>query len=163
MCAFVLGERLTPIDLWPPLWAFWVFWWWRVRIFPISIQPLSRLHMCGWFAWGNLTTKILTRTRLSPLFLFWLTVLQAIFGIICAGYDGVMDVPRGSEWLWCYRHLWALCAFLHNHCLAACPATIVTPFEFLRLPLITFVGAVMAKRWNGLSLSERLWCWQPIS
>ena len=32
---------------------------------------------------------------------------------------------------------------LHNHRPAVAPATIVTPFEFLRLPFTTFVGVLL--------------------
>lgn len=97
------------------------------------------------FAGATLATKILTRTETITAILFWLTVLQAVFGVICAGYDGVMDVPRGSEWLWVVIiGICGLCAhFCITTALQLAPATIVTPFEFLRLPLITFVGVVL--------------------
>jgi drug/metabolite transporter (DMT)-like permease len=97
------------------------------------------------FAGATLATKILTRTETITAILFWLTVLQAVFGVICAGYDGVMDIPRGSEWLWVFIiGICGLCAhFCITTALQLAPATIVTPFEFLRLPLITFVGVVL--------------------
>ena len=97
------------------------------------------------FAGATLATKILTRTETITAILFWLTVLQAVFGVICAGYDGVMDVPRGSEWLWVVIiGICGLCAhFCITTALQLAPATIATPFEFLRLPLITFVGVVL--------------------
>ena len=97
------------------------------------------------FAGATLATKILTRTETITAILFWLTVLQAVFGVICAGYDGVMDVPRGSEWLWVVIiGICGLCAhFCITTALQLAHATIVTPFEFLRLPLITFVGVVL--------------------
>ena len=97
------------------------------------------------FAGATLATKILTRTETITAILFWLTVLQAVFGVICAGYDGVMDFPRGSEWLWVVIiGICGLCAhFCITTALQLAPATIVTPFEFLRLPLITFVGVVL--------------------
>lgn len=97
------------------------------------------------FAGATLATKILTRTETITVILFWLTVLQAVFGVICAGCDGVIDVPRGGEWLWVIViGICGLCAhFCITTALQLAPATIVTPFEFLRLPLITVVGVIL--------------------
>ena len=45
------------------------------------------------FAWTTLMTKKLTRTETVTCVLFYLTVMQAVFGVICAGYDGDIAVP----------------------------------------------------------------------
>jgi drug/metabolite transporter (DMT)-like permease len=50
------------------------------------------------FAGATITTKLLTRTDTITCILFWLVVLQALFGLIMAGYDGQIDVPQGTEW-----------------------------------------------------------------
>ena len=97
------------------------------------------------FAGAALTTKLLTRTESVTCIMFWLTCMQAVFGIICAGYDGAVDVPFGREWLWV--GIISVCGLAAHFCitkaLQLAPATIVTPFEFLRLPMITLVGVVL--------------------
>ena len=54
-------------------------------------------------------------------------------------------MPRGGEWLWVVIiGICGLCAhFCITTALQLAPATIVTPFEFLRLPLITVVGVIL--------------------
>ena len=147
VCApLVLGERLTLIRFMAAAMGF-------IGILVVARPDFSDVNpaiiaaaLCAvGFAGATLATKILTRTETITAILFWLTVLQAVFGVICAGYDGVMDIPRGSEWLWVFIiGVCGLCAhFCITTALQLAPATIVTPFEFLRLPLITFVGVVL--------------------
>ena len=94
------------------------------------------------FAGATIATKLLTRTDTITCILFWLVVLQAIFGLIMAGYDGQIDVPRGTEWGWvALIGICGLCAhFCITSALQLAPATVVTPFEFLRLPMVSVVG-----------------------
>ena len=147
ICApFVLGERLTPIRFMAAAMGFFgILVVARPDFSDINPAIIAAALCAVGFAGATLTTKILTRTETITAILFWLTVLQAIFGIICAGYDGVMDVPKGSEWLWVVIiGICGLCAhFCITTALQLAPATIVTPFEFLRLPLITFVGVLL--------------------
>ncbi|MEK9574110.1 MAG: DMT family transporter, partial [Alphaproteobacteria bacterium] len=141
-----LGERLTPIRFMAAAMGFFgILVVARPDFSDINPAIIAAALCAVGFAGATLTTKILTRTETITAILFWLTVLQAIFGIICAGYDGVMDVPRGSEWLWVVIiGICGLCAhFCITTALQLAPATIVTPFEFLRLPLITFVGVLL--------------------
>jgi len=97
------------------------------------------------FAGATLCTKLLTRHESITGILFWLTVLQAVFGLICAGYDADIAVPQGPEILWVL--LIGVCGLSAHFCITTAlqlaPATIVAPFEFLRLPLVTFVGVVL--------------------
>ena len=94
------------------------------------------------FAGATITTKLLTRTETITCILFWLVVLQAIFGLIMAGYDGQIDVPQGTEWGW--LTLIGVCGLCAHFCITSAlqlaPATVVTPFEFLRLPMVSIVG-----------------------
>jgi drug/metabolite transporter (DMT)-like permease len=59
-----------------------------------------------------------------------------------AGYDGQIDVPRGTEWGWVT--LIGICGLCAHFCITSAlllaPATVVTPFEFLRLPMVSVVG-----------------------
>ena len=94
------------------------------------------------FAGATITTKLLTRTETITCILFWLVALQAIFGFIMAGYDGQIDVPQGTEWGW--LTLIGVCGLCAHFCITSAlqlaPATVVTPFEFLRLPMVSIVG-----------------------
>ena len=94
------------------------------------------------FAGATITTKLLTRTETITCILFWLVALQAMFGFIMAGYDGQIDVPQGTEWGW--LSLIGVCGLCAHFCLTSAlqlaPATVVTPFEFLRLPMVSIVG-----------------------
>ena len=94
------------------------------------------------FAGATITTKLLTRTETITCILFWLVALQAMFGFIMAGYDGQIDVPQGTEWGW--LSLIGICGLCAHFCITSAlqlaPATVVTPFEFLRLPMVSVVG-----------------------
>jgi drug/metabolite transporter (DMT)-like permease len=147
VCApLVLGERLTLIRFMAAAMGFFgILVVARPDFSDVNPAIIAAALCAVGFAGATLATKILTRTETITAILFWLTVLQAVFGVICAGYDGVMDIPRGSEWLWVFIiGVCGLCAhFCITTALQLAPATIVTPFEFLRLPLITFVGVVL--------------------
>lgn len=94
------------------------------------------------FAGAAITTKLLTRTQTITCILFWLTAMQAIFGLITAGYDGDIHVPNLIQSFWVV--IIGLCGLAAHFCitkaLSMAPAIIVTPFDFLRLPLISIVA-----------------------
>lgn len=147
ICApFVLGEKLTSTRfLAASLGFLGIFIGARPDFSSLSPAIIAAILCAFGFAGTALMTKILTRTESITAILFWLTVMQAIFGIICAGYDGVIDYPKGVEILWIVLiGICGLCAhFCITSALSLAPATIVTPFEFLRLPMISFVGVVL--------------------
>jgi drug/metabolite transporter (DMT)-like permease len=94
------------------------------------------------FACSIVCTKLLTRTETILGILFWLTAMQAVMGLIATGWDGDIAWPSAAAWPWV-----ALigCAGLVAHtcltnALAVAPATVVTPMDFLRLPVIALVG-----------------------
>lgn len=96
------------------------------------------------FALSGLFTRKLTRTETTTTILFWLTVMQAVFGIICAGYDGDIAWPSTAALPWL---LVISCAGLVAHfclttALSLAPASTVMPIDFARLPLIAVVGAL---------------------
>ena len=94
------------------------------------------------FAVANITTKKLTRTDSITCILFWLTVMQFIFGILCAGIDGQIDYPKGVELILII--IVGICGLGAHFCmtraLELAPALIVSPLEFLRLPFIAIIG-----------------------
>ncbi len=97
------------------------------------------------FAGTAIFTKRLTRTETITCILFWLTALQAVFGAICAGFDGDITLPNGSNAL---ALLIIGCAGLFAHfcltkALSIAPAMLVMPIDFLRLPVIAIVGILL--------------------
>ncbi|EHI48978.1 EamA-like transporter family [SAR116 cluster alpha proteobacterium HIMB100] len=94
------------------------------------------------FAGATIATKLLTRTETVTCILFWLVMWQALFGLVMAGYDGQMAFPSGAEWGWV--SLIGVCGLCAHFCITSAlqlaPATVVTPFEFLRLPMVSVVG-----------------------
>lgn len=94
------------------------------------------------FAGSAIFTKLLTRKEAITSILFWLTVMQAVFGIVCASYDGDVAVPSMGLMPWVVLvSVTGLAAhFCLTTALAHAPATIVMPFDFARLPVIAMIG-----------------------
>ena len=96
------------------------------------------------FALTNLLTRRLTRTETVTGILFWLTTLQLVFGLICAGYDGAIALPTAVNLPWVVViGLAGLCAhWCLTNALSLAPASTVMPIDFSRLPLVAVIGAL---------------------
>lgn len=94
------------------------------------------------FAGANIGTKILTRTQSITCIMFWLTIMQTGFGLIAAGYDGDIYIPPANNFIWLLIiGISGLTAhFSLTRALSLAPAIVVSPFDFLRLPLISIVA-----------------------
>ena len=97
------------------------------------------------FAGSILATKRLTRTETLTCILFWMTLTQIVFGLICAGLDGEITLPSAVSVPWLFV---IGCAGLMAHvclttALSIAPATLITPVDFLRLPLIAVIGLIV--------------------
>lgn len=95
------------------------------------------------FAGSIVSTRMLTRTETTFGILFWLTVMQAVMGLVTTGWDGQITWPSLANWPWvvvigCAGLLAHTCL---TNALSVAPAIVVTPMDFLRLPAITIVGA----------------------
>ncbi len=95
------------------------------------------------FAGSIVSTRMLTRTETTFGILFWLTVMQAVMGLVTTGWDGQITWPSLANWPWVVV---IGCAGLLAHtcltkALSVAPAIVVTPMDFLRLPAITIIGA----------------------
>lgn len=97
------------------------------------------------FAGSALFTKILTRTESILAILFWLTLMQTAFAVLCAGYDGDVAVPSQALLPWIVVvGLTGLSAHLClTRALSIAPATVVMPFDFARLPVVALVGIAL--------------------
>ena len=94
------------------------------------------------FAGSALFTKLLTRTESITCILFWLTTTQAVFGVVCAGYDGDIALPSAvtAPWLLLIGCAGLLAHFCLTKALSVAPAVVVIPFDFMRLPVIALIG-----------------------
>ena len=97
------------------------------------------------FAGSMIFTKILTRTETITCILFWLTVMQSVFGIAFAGFDGDVAWPSVAIWPWVVAvSIAGLAAhFCLTKALTLAPAVVVIPFDFARLPIIAVIGALV--------------------
>lgn len=141
----LLGERLTPMKLLVTAMGF-------IGILIItrpSPETLSwgvmaaALSAIG-FAGSAVYTKKLTYNVSLTGILFWLVVMQAVMGLICAGYDGEIAAPSAvtMPWLLLIGAAGLLAHFCLTKALSIAPASTVVPFDFARLPLIAIVGAL---------------------
>lgn len=143
---FLLGERITLIRAIAALMGF------------IGVLIVTRPDMAGintgvmmaassaiFFAFTIIFTKRLTRTQSITCILFYLTVLQLIFGFLTAGYDGDIALPDAETlpWLILIGVAGLLAHFCITNALAIAPATVVVPIDFVRLPVIAIIGMLV--------------------
>ncbi len=102
--------------------------------------------MCAFgFAGAMLATKMLSRTETVTCILFWLVSLQAAFGIVTAGIDGQIRLPDAESvpLLVIVGFTGLFSHFCITSALSVAPASIVSPMEFLRLPLFAVTGFLL--------------------
>ena len=146
LSALILGERLTPNRILAALLGF-------VGILIVARPSPETFHIglvaaalaAIGFAGSAVFTRRLTRTETITCILFWLTVMQSIFGVVCAGFDGDIALPAAASWPWVVL---IACAGLVAHfclttALSLAPATVVMPIDFARLPVIALVGVAL--------------------
>ncbi|MBR9836763.1 MAG: DMT family transporter [Rhodobacteraceae bacterium] len=143
---FVLGEKLTPTRALAAVLGF-VGILVVARPGPETINPgliAAALAAIG-FAGSAVTTRRLTRTETTVCILFWLTVMQSVFGLVCAGIDGDIAFPAATSWPWVV--LIAIAGLVAHYCLTTAlslaPAPVVMPIDFARLPVAALVGIIL--------------------
>ena len=114
---------------------------------PDTISPglIAAASSAVFFALSVMYTRLLTRTETVLCIMFWLTLMQAAFGIIFSAWDGDMVAPSAQTLPWLV--LIGLAGLLAHYCLtsalAIAPATVVVPIDFVRLPTIAIVGMLL--------------------
>ncbi len=116
----------------------------RPGVVEIQAGHLAGLFAAVGFAGNLLVTKRLSDTDSTLCILFWMTAFQIVFGLVCSIPFGFV-FPSGS-----ILHLvfWVGIAGIVAHfcltsALANAPASVVSPMEFLRLPIIAVVGMLL--------------------
>lgn len=142
----VLGERLTRARIMAAGLGF-------AGILIVARPDLTRLDpgvlaaaasaVC--FAATSLLTKKLTRGESVISILFWLTLMQFGFGLIGAGIDGQITLPTAQTlpWLALIGASGVLAHLSLTTALSLAPASYVVPIDFVRLPLIAVVAALI--------------------
>jgi drug/metabolite transporter (DMT)-like permease len=109
-----------------------------------SLSPgiIAALACAVGFAGAALATKRLTRRVSVTAILFWLALMQTALGLALAAYDGAIALPGRSDLPWvALMGIAGIGAHLGlTKALSLAPATLVTPIDFLRLPIIAVVG-----------------------
>ena len=142
----ILGEPLTRLRLMSVLAGF-VGILIVARPSPDTISPglIAAASSAVFFALSVMYTRLLTRTETVLCIMFWLTLMQAAFGIIFSAWDGDMVAPSVQTLPWLV--LIGLAGLLAHYCLtsalAIAPATVVVPIDFVRLPTIAIVGMLL--------------------
>ncbi len=111
----------------------------------ISYGLIAAAGCAVFFALTAIFTRMLTRTETITTILFYLTVMQAVFGLICAGYDGDIATPSAQALPWVIGIGCAglLAHFCLTKALSIAPASVVMPIDFVRLPTIAVVGMLL--------------------
>ena len=142
---FLLGERLTSARVLAALVGFIGVW---VVVRPdfsaLNIGVICAALSAIGFAGSAIFTRKLTRTETITCILFYLTVMQAAFGIIASGYDGDIALPSAVSvpWLVLIGCAGLLAHFCLTTALTLAPASVVMPIDFVRLPVIAVIGAL---------------------
>ena len=153
LAAVFLGERLTQPRIIAAVLGFAGVLM-VARPDPATLDPnvlIAAAAAIG-FAGSAIFTKLLTRTETVTCILFWLTAMQAIFGLITAGYDGDIALPtaQSAPWLILIAFAGLTAHFCLTKALILAPASIVMPIDFLRLPIIAVIGMLFYN--EGLDL-----------
>lgn len=139
----ILGERLTPMRALAAALGFaGIMIVARPDPETINAGVVAVASAAVFFALTMITTKRLTRTETIACILFWMTLIQVILGLVTAGYDGHIALPDAATlpWLVLVGCAGLLAHFCVTNALAIAPATVVVPFDFIRLPTIAVVG-----------------------
>lgn len=139
----ILGERLTRVRVIAALMGFGgILVVTRPGAESLNMGVVTAALSAVGFALSIVFTKRLTRSETITCILFYLTIMQAVFGIICAGWDGDIALPDATTlpWLLLIGCAGLLAHFCLTTALSIAPATVVVPIDFVRLPLIAVIG-----------------------
>ena len=116
----------------------------RPEIGAVNIGIIAATCAAIGFAGAAILTRKLTVQNSLTKILFFLTGLQIIFGLLCAGYDGDIALPSvaAAPWLILIGAAGLAAHFCMTKSLSLAPASLVMPVDFARLPLIAVIGVV---------------------
>lgn len=117
---------------------------------PFGAEGHSIGHVAGilsafGFAGSALATKKLTRVSTVADITFWIALMPLVFSLVITGSDGHIAVPPLSAFHWVLAI--GLCGigahYSMTRALTLAPATVAIPVDFLRLPAMAVLGALV--------------------
>jgi drug/metabolite transporter (DMT)-like permease len=140
---FFLSEKLTPIRLGSAIVGFaGILIVARPDQIGLSAGIIAAALCALFFAGTGIATKLLTRSQPVTSIMFWLVTIQAILGLVTAGYDGDIALPTSETLPWVI--LVGVAGLFAHFCITSAlnlaPAIFVYPMDFVRLPLAAVVG-----------------------
>ena len=141
----LLGEKITRIKATSVLIGFiGILVIARPNIDTLNPGVLTAALSAVGFAFTVIFTKRLTTTESITCILFYLTSMQLIFGLIAAGLDGNIMIPSTNTtyWLVLIGFAGLTAHFCVTKALSISSPSLVMPIDFVRLPIIAFVGAI---------------------
>jgi drug/metabolite transporter (DMT)-like permease len=115
----------------------------RPGLIPINVAVVAVLASAMCYAITHITTKSLIVTDSPLAILFYMTLVQLPIGIVAAW--STFTVPSLALWPWAI--IVGLTALTAHYCLAEAlargDAAVVLPIDFLRLPVIAVVAALV--------------------
>ena len=143
LAPFFLGERMTKTRIAAALIGFiGILFVAKPGAMVVGPGVIAAALCALGFAGAFICTKLLARTESTTCILFWLTVIQAILGVIFVCWDGDITLPSlatlpgvivvGVAGLFAH--------FCITTALQFAPAVIVSPLDFIRLPLMAIIG-----------------------
>ncbi len=139
----LLGERLTMVNIATAALGFiGVLIVAQPGSAEISAGMLAAAGCAIFFALTAIFTRKLTIDQPIVCILFYLTVMQAGFGLVAAGIDGAIKLPTAETvpWLVLIGVAGLVAHFCLTNALAIAPASIIMPIDFVRLPVIAVIG-----------------------
>lgn len=141
-----LGERLTRVRILSALLGFvGILLVAQPGAAPISPGLVAAAAAALGFAITYMLTKRLTAVDDLLSILWWMSAMQAVLGFLAAGLDGSIALPSASAlpWVAVIAATGLGAHFCIGRALAVAPATVVMPFDFLRLPVAALLGLAL--------------------
>jgi drug/metabolite transporter (DMT)-like permease len=112
----------------------------------VEVSPAALVMLAGAFAYGAtmVATKRLAGTESALAILFYMSLVQVPMGLVPAlAGNWVTPAPADAPWILAT----GACGLVAHYCMTrafrVADATLVVPIDFLRLPLIAGVGALL--------------------
>lgn len=145
LAPFFLGEKMTKPRVLAAICGF-------IGVLVVAqpgVATLNAGHAAGvsaavFFALNIIYTRQISRYETVLSVLFWMTLMQFTFGLILS-LPGGIPVPsaEGMKWVLIVAIAGLTAHFCLTTALSLAPASIVAPMEFIRLPVITFIGMIL--------------------
>lgn len=140
----LLAERLTRLRLFAAMLGFaGVLLVARPDFGHIEPGVMAAAACALFFALNMILTKRLTRSEALVSILFWMCLIQAVFGFSMAVATARLSLPTSATLPW--LALIGIAGVTAHLCLTRAlqlaPASVVGPIDFARLPLIALIGA----------------------